>query len=701
MKTKKYFIIPLIGLLAGCSAEDSVTTKLASGEEVKFGASLGQNGTRTIYGPEDNNAFPIYWVDGDEVIVGSPQCAEAGGIGSATYKVAVDNSTQNYATSMDKSGDTGVRWGDNEKGDFYSVYPAKHAAFSNGFTNIKLTMPYQQDCSIVEEGGKNIVRPDMDACFMYAKTTGVKSGDPVTLKYIPLSTAIRFTLNGPTSGDPVTISDIEFHAPAGTSIAGTFNADLSAADNNTLPATSVIDGSNVVTMNATYSTGGYLTLATGESIEMNVFLLLTGETEITDDWYIKINTSTGYAYKKSLGGQFGGNKTLVPGNIHRLPDLPALDENGKWDPSNWMVNIRRNVYLSEISIPGTWNSLNKDFQGKNPSIDAQYKAGARAFHIDARWKGSYDQINGYNVSGLGIANGGNTAGVIIPGGGRIMTSSNPSFESTLTEITNHVKPDEYMVVICTFAQDSYDYDRDNGGWEKEISDICAANPNVIDAKTLTSESVVADVLGKVIVIVNTENAVSSLSAADSRCLFMNMGMTLDQNTYINNKYTNVDLTDGGGAARFDTYGTHAQIMADSDPGYNTSTRGYAPSFSERQERAGNILAWSQDNYKKRGEGKKVHDTWMYLGLGGYQAKKNTDVAITGSYNNVANILNGWIDGKVSGMATGGYYPVGIVLMNFLTESEHSEVANDILQLNNKYRLDYDADRSPIDGSARK
>ena len=92
MKATKYFMIPLLALLAsGCQDEERSTVQPANGEEVKFDATLGQNTTRTIYGPESGDAFPIYWVNGDEVIVSSPECANSNGVGTANYKVTVEN----------------------------------------------------------------------------------------------------------------------------------------------------------------------------------------------------------------------------------------------------------------------------------------------------------------------------------------------------------------------------------------------------------------------------------------------------------------------------------------------------------------------------------------------------------------------------------------------------------------------------------
>lgn len=80
-----------------------------------------------------------------------------------------------------------------------------------------------------------------------------------------------------------------------------------------------------------------------------------------------------------------------------------------------------------------------------------------------------------------------------------------------------------------------------------------------------------------------------------------------------------------------------------------------------------------------------------MGLGGYFEGRD-ESATSGT---VAQSLNNWINGKITEMDTNGFYPVGIVLMNKVTD--YSNVAKNILLLNTKYRQAYDPDRSPITG----
>lgn len=701
MKTKKYFIIPFLAFLA-CSCQDDEQGGIqpTPGQDVQFGAALEQSATRTIYDDRKGDAFPIYWVNGDEVVVCSPECADEGGVGSATYKVNVgENTTQNYATSLDKTGEIGVRWGDNPTGNFYSFYPASRAVLGSDYKTMTVTMPAQQDNNIVGEettDGKTKIKvnPDMEACFMYASSTA-NSGETVNLKYIPLSTAIRFTLNGPSSGE-VGVSYVRIFAPEGTMIDGSFTLDYSGTGKPVLTADK---GRNYVTMNAADPvTKEYLTLGPNESAELCAFLLIPQEMTITDEWSLQIGTADGQVFKKSLGvlANSGGNSTLVPGRVHYLPSLPKLEAGEAWDPATWMKNIQRNVYLSEISIPGSWNSLNSQYQTQ--SISQQYQKGVRAFHLDTRWK---NPVLVWNDPELAIANGGLSTG---DDGDRYMSavSGAPTFETALSQVVSNVKSDEYMVVVCTFAQGSANYTYDGGkNWINRISEICNSDEfkdKIVDGSTLTPNSVVGDVLGKVIVIVNTY---TSATINDSKCLYMNVRMELDKDEFKKNHYLTRNLNywdTQNGPTGIKVLATHAQLTVNDQTttnGNDDSGRGYEPTLLERKNKVEAILNQSKQNYSDLTN--YAHDTWMYIGLGGYVSGDNNEPVRSYFFNYMAE--------KVTAMDTEGYYPVGIVYFNDV-ESDYDPDGNvlggtsliqNILEMNNKYRKAYNPSLSPVDG----
>lgn len=717
MRTHDYLLgLSLLALVA-CNQENMPERPTPTpGAEVKFGVSLNKNDvTRTIYGKENNNAFPIYWVDGDKVLVTSPQCLN--GRNTAQYKVSVESDKQNYATSLNKTGAVGVQWGQDKTADFYSVYPADNASVQG--TTFHLTMPNAQNDILKLGSRKSKAYADMNACFMGAVSKDVTNGSEVNLTYTPLSTAIRFTLRGPSSAEGQTDSEViisQVVLKADQPIAGDFTVDMSTGTETP----TVKPGEkkyNEITLYTHYAeTGGYLTLGLNDEVELNAFVIPYENLAVNDNWKLEVTTAQGKVYTTPLKGSGAG--TLKPGKIHRfkgdLPNLPAPTTD--WDPSNWMVNVPRNVYLSEISIPGSWNSLNDDYQDVNGSteekckaaIDAQYKVGVRAFHIDTRWtpnRNPYDIVTNTFVSAptilrLGTAVGGATNNY---GGEKLTRKDNLSFANALEYIAYHVQPKEYMIVFCTFAQKSYE--KTEGGWMQAVSDACAADDRIIDARTISANTVVGDVLGKVIVIVNCAKNPSKIDnlPKGSKCLFTYTPLELDENRYKTQQWCTGDIANCADAS-LNMYSAQAQIMAspmDATSGYTVSGRGYAPAWAERRQKTENILKWSLDNFQKK---EYAHCDWLYNGLGGYLCDSDGK-EVKDSQKEVAKELNQWIDGKMKLMAakpTGGqtpYYPVGLVLMNYVTDKTYGvPVVKGILSHNNKFRKAHDPNKDPLDPS---
>lgn len=719
MNMKKIFLMSALALLVyGCQDEnEGASIQPTPGEEVKFGGMLDDNAlTRTIYGDETKSGFPIYWVNGDQVLVASPDCGQYGGVGSATYAISVHGDKQNYATSMDKTGEIGVRWGDNVTGTFNSIFPVvanSDGTIQNRFdvncNSARVTVTTQQNN--VWSMTDNKVSPDMHACIMYAQTTGVNAGEDVNLAYKPLSTAVRFTVHGPTSSGEVTIQYIRLYAPEGTILSGQFDVDFSDMSSG-MPKVTAVEGNdnNYASMNATGSTGAFLTLAAGESAEVQLFFLLENQVEMNDQWYIDVALDDGRLFRKYITANAGGNMTLKPSQIHKLPDLPYLEESEAWDPSNWMSNIQRNVYLSEISIPGSWNSLNSDFQGSNPSLTAQYNAGVRAFHLDTRWishwVSDFGLIGHWELTGdLGIANGGAThdMGDILEETQNTMEEGAcPTFAEALREIAGRVQPDEYLFVYCTFAQGSYL--PDDLDWREAIAKACDDLGGVIiDARDLDENTVVGDVLGHVIVVVST---MYNDKEVKSKTFYADLRNEIDHTEFNDNLYFTRPLffdNNQNALSGIQLYATYAQITRAKDSWWDDGdgSRGYEPTLDERQEKCGNLLEWSQTNYNKGiSTGKFEHNSWIFMGLGGYTEDNDE------GYAAVSNRLVSWLDSRLAAMEEAeAYYPVGIVFMNRVLDSTRpssmsvstEQTMRDIMLLNGRYRKAYDPDRSPATG----
>lgn len=257
------------------------------------------------------------------------------------------------------------------------------------------------------------------------------------------------------------------------------------------------------------------------------------------------------------------------------------------------------------------------------------------------------------------------------------------------------------MVFCTFAQNSYE--KTEGEWMKAISDVCAKNKKVIDASKISANTVVGDVLGKVIVIVNCEkdpSTITNLPHGSSKCLFTYTPITLNEGNFHSLQWCTGKIVNSA-TPTLEMYSSQAQTMAtlDATSGFTDDDRGYCPTLAERIEKSQNILGFSNDNF---GMTDYKHAHWMYHGLGGYSIDGGTHL---NNQEEVAQALNRWIDDKIKLMAakpTGDqtrYYPVGLVLMNYVTGDTYGKsVVKGILSLNNKFRKAYDPNKDPLDPS---
>lgn len=734
------YIMMFVAAIALVSCSDDVletpSTPVKAGAEVQFGLSL--EGTRTVYGEEANNAFPIYWVDGDKVQIYSPDCLQ--GRNAAEYKVSVAKANQNYADSLTPTGDTGIQWGNDEtkKANFYSFYPSGAYRLdptdNTQITGVKIstlqTVEYRGKDTAT---GKDIIKSNMQDCLMYASAEGVDYGATVNLQYKPITTVLMLNLSVDTASDVETfnVSKITLTAPSG--IVGTFNVDLETgkfvkfADNTGIKSveTNIIDS----------ETGGFHTITKGENFEVPVFIAPDQNVKL-EGWKIEILANNLTFTKTIKAGEItygNGNTGLVAGKIHRitLPGFKVVNTDpgvtDEWLVANWMKNIPRNVYLSEVSIPGSWDTVNGERQS-NTTIAGQYSSGVRAFHFDTRWRtdktrpGFLEGIAGYisgNIDNLSVCDAASSYQFSgISGANRVVAGAAKTFETYLDEIVGKLNQEEYMVLICSFAHDSYDYEGTNGKWYDEISAICSKDKyasTIADARTITSNTVIGEVLGKLIVIVNMPNEINSTSIlpSNSKCLFTCMPANLTSSYYTDTDTdtdTNSDTTislnqkafwvatttaDGASSSKqtdMIVYNNQTQRTA-SGNGTSAGDRGYAPSETERTTILNNILTWSKNNYNNDNY---AHNMWIYMGLGGYLVNSNGE-SEKGD-DTVASTFNTWINGKVTEMGTTPtgqtvkvpYYPVGIVLMNYV--SDYASVVKNILLLNNKYQLQFDPNK---------
>lgn len=424
MKTYRFYVmtLALTFLFAGCS-EDELTKGSGAkvGDEVQFGLSLSNLDTRTVYGTETSTGFPIYWVNGDKVRVASPQCLS--GRNSAEYAIAAESATQNYASSMTKTGDYGVQWGDAETADFYSIYPSSASTSLEVSGNTVTTTLHVDDTqyTTTDNGTSDYfyVQPaEMGNVVMYAKTTGVTSGSTVELRYIPFSTVLEFTMSSSSEEvadktNSLTIQMLTLTAPKGTNIAGDFNFTFpSTAGGKPTVTPAETGGSRSISLHITDANGKYVVLSPAKNkLKAKMCLMPIDGVNDLAGWTVEVTTNSG-TFKKTLAANTADGKTtaLVPGKVHKitLPELSYSSTEWQYNLKNWITSLPdyRNIYLTEISLPGAWYAgANEDYQATDAQgsngIAVLWDKGVRAFGVETRTESTntvrYSQISKYGV----------------------------------------------------------------------------------------------------------------------------------------------------------------------------------------------------------------------------------------------------------------------------------------------------------------
>ena len=538
------------------------------------------------------------------------------------------------------------------------------------------------------------------------------------MTYSPIATSIRLTLKTADNKNPdysvkefqiqtVRLSAYNEKGEA-VNIVGTFNYDF--ANDTVKTWVKNAAGKDVATNSVVaniYDSNVNYTMEMGETLTLPLFIAPVNNLNIKK-WLVEV-----YTDKKRFTKTIDEDRKIMPHQVHKLT-LPTLGSNSSddWNVSDWMVNIPRNVYLSEVSIPGSWNSLNPDFQGASPTIKAQYENGIRAFHFDTRWgttnkpghvlglRDPYHEPGELNSNNMYLSvadgNGGNHVreGYLSTSLGQVMKQNNLSFAEYLTHVTDSIKDEEYGVVFCTFAHGSYnDTSKTGMTWMQAISNACANNGDVFDGKLVDSNTVVQDVLGKVIVVVNCADTIKNLTLpANSKCLFTYVSMKLSSADFPAKGFKEEKLYSSSSSS-ITMAASHAQVTSVANTGLTNSDRGYYPLYKERDTIATRIWDWSKSNYPRTDY---KHDKWIYLGLGGSTASSRSSEGDDDTSNNVANHFYPIIDARLAEMGKDDdhpYYPIGIVFQNNVTTNTNvTNTVKSILMLNNKYRLKYDSSK---------
>lgn len=416
-----------LAALVGCTDDvidndKTVDNPVKEGTEILFGSSVSADAddvmaesseTRTIYGDRTSTGVPVYWdPEGDEVAIFCAQASQpASRLVNYIVKPEAENSYNSGSVTKVNPEEAGLQWGSADEHRFYAFYPAsavKAADEDDQNGVITANIPVNQRPVSWREGEINGVKtyfglPDMDNAYMYAFTTCKKSevaeGSTINLQFKNLVTVLDITVQGPDSGDPITVTNINVEAVDGKNLilTGDFNCNIRTAQDNSDGVTAECSAAgDLQTVRNTISIPCYdsakdefIKLGVGEQLNVKAYLIPDDdESHIIESQQLQIAVATlnGAAKRRTLQ-----KANIVPHKINRV----RLDNLVAGGTNYWMSSLDKDIYLSELSIPGSKFSYLTDANNAFPvyqgaTISQQFLDGVRAFIVQVGARATYN-----------------------------------------------------------------------------------------------------------------------------------------------------------------------------------------------------------------------------------------------------------------------------------------------------------------------
>lgn len=396
MKLKVYSMLAASLLLLGsCAEQEEMGTPIQTGDEIHFGLSTpGEVKTRTIYGtPVDNGDgtgyFPIYWEQDDEIAIYCPQAIQPE-TQLVHYKITPDPNDKSTSSAVTRVGDVGLQWGDRDKEHrFYGFYPASAVKGTETDGRIMSEIPVFQSVTEWKDNGKAVGKgkvytgvPDTKFAYMFAYTAVTPSSltaenADIPLKFSPLVTILEVEVNGPKSGSPVKVTNINVTSTDGTALAGNFECLISDRSGKCTPVNDATVTNRVSVSCYDNDKDEFIELGVGDKLKVKLFLLpYTGHDIQQGSLKVTVSTLNGAAKTKTLQ-----TADVISQCVNRV-SLPALIAND--DTNYWLSNLDPDIYFSELSIPGSFQSAGTSADGgadayQGMSIEQQFNDGIRVF----------------------------------------------------------------------------------------------------------------------------------------------------------------------------------------------------------------------------------------------------------------------------------------------------------------------------------
>ena len=565
-KTSFYLGLALAAFLGSCSDDNfqgTVENPVQTGDEILFGSTLSGDadvidktvGTRTVYGDRTSTGVPVYWeADGsDEIAIFCLQASQPENH-LVNYKVTPDKQDPATASTVAKinASEAGLQWGNpNEEHRFYAFYPAsavKGSAEENQTGKITANIPVTQQVQEWREGKFSSIDkhfdgmkcyfglPNMDYAYMYAYNavtpSQVEDGKFINLQFHNLVTVLDITVQGPSSGT-ATITNINVDAIEGTQpiLTGDFTCNIrNATTGEGITATCEPLGDfneergRISIPCYDKQTGRFIQLGPNELLNVKAYIIPQGNKNTVTKRTLRVTVSllNGAPCRKTLE-----TDAVTPHKINRVI-LPPLAVGGT---NYWMSSLDPNIYVSELSIPGSKFSVLTQKNGaaniyQNATIAEQFQDGVRAFIFQTAAKGS----NSNRSSRYPEEN-------TFTGDIKVVSESAEkevmSLEKAVKDIASYLKAcedagkeNEFAFLMLTFATGgNHDYGAGHYGgfwgrewfWDREprdaeqtwinllrdkVNELAAVPENRIYTGEITPNTTIDDVKGKIILKAN-------------------------------------------------------------------------------------------------------------------------------------------------------------------------------------------------------
>lgn len=647
-----YFGIALAAFLSSCtddSLNNGVKNPVHTGDEILFGSTLSDNAnmieTRTVYGDRTNTGVPVYWEEdgSDEIAIFCNQAAQpASHLVHYNVKPVLDSEGNPTETAANVTkvnpAEAGLQWGDPDtEHRFYAFYPAsavKGTAEENTTGQITANIPVTQQVQewrTVEAGEEGSIQgqktyfglPNMDYAYMYAYNavtpSQVSEGSLIDLEFKNLVTVLDITVQGPLSGT-ATITNINVDAIDGETpiLTGDFTCNIRNASTGTgdgIKATCTPVGSfneergRISIPCYDKKTGQFIQLGPDELLNVKAYIIPQDLENTVHQRTLRITVSmlNGAPCRKTLN-----QADVTPHKINRVI-LPKLEVGGT---NYWMSSLDPDIYVSELSIPGSKFSVLTSANGaskvyQNYDIDKQFEDGVRAFIFQTA-------TNSKNVS----ASYDNLYVVCEDKSKNVMTLSAAiqKIASYLNSCEQNGKTNEFAFVMLTYSSgdipwldDPQGYDNEQYWIDKlreEVNSIAGDAANRIYTDEITPNTTINDVKGKIILKANynSKDMISRYGTTTAPIMFTYWGSATGPDGY-QEKNGGMPM-DWGAPVWYENSNAalrwYYQEVTSVGSGQEASTQ-------EKKDGIQNLFRKSVDLYKND----ISHKTWFMNDLGGY------------------------------------------------------------------------------------